>query len=70
MKYIRDDDLTEVLSVVCRTPHYKIDVIDNETRKLVDTTISTFKPQDYKVIEIRMNDMLMKYELYVVKKEN
>ena len=70
MKYIRDDDLTEVLSVVGRTLGYSIEIIDNETRKKIDTTISTFKPQDYKVVEIRMNDMLMKYELYVVKKEN
>jgi hypothetical protein len=69
MKYIRDNDLIQVLSVVSRTPHYKIDVIDNETRKLVDTSNEVFRPQDYIVVEIRMNDMLMKYELYVVKKE-
>ena len=70
MKYIRDDGLDEVLAIVGRTNGYTFDIIDDNTRKKIDTTISTFKPQDYKVVEIRMNDLLMKYELYVVKKEN
>ena len=68
MKYIRDDSLAEVLPNLARMPGYNIEIIDNETRKMIDTR-TNFIPSDYKVIEIRMNDMFLKYEVFVVKKE-
>lgn len=70
MKYIRDDSLDEVLPVLARMPGYTIKIIDNETRKVIDTTKPDFIPSKYKVLEVRTNDMLIRYEVYVeLKKE-
>ena len=69
MKYIRDDSLDEVLPVLARMPGYTIEIIDNETRKVIDTTKPDFIPSKYKVLEIRTNDMFIRYEVFVVKKE-
>ena len=68
MKYIRDNCLSEVLPSLARMPGYTIEIIDNETRKMIDTK-TNFIPSKYKVVEIRMNDMFLRYEVLVVKKE-
>lgn len=70
MKYIRDNCLSEVLPVLARNPGWGIEIIDNETRKMIDTTKPDFIPSKYKVLEVRTNDMFIRYEVYVeLKKE-
>ena len=61
MKYIRDNCLSEVLPSLARMPGYTIEIIDNETRKMIDTK-TNFIPSKYKVVEIRMNDMFLRYD--------
>ena len=69
MKYIRDNCLSEVLPVLARNPGWGIEIIDNETRKMIDTR-TNFIPSKYKVIEVRPNEMFIRYEVYVeLKKE-
>ena len=70
MKYIRDDSLDEVIATLARSIGYSIEIKDNESRKVIDTTNPGFKPSDYKALEVRMNDLLMKYEVFVVKKDS
>lgn len=70
MKYIRDNCLSEVLPVLARNPGWSIEIRDNETRKVIDTTKPDFIPSKYKVLEVRSNEMFIRYEVYVeLKKE-
>lgn len=70
MKYIRDDCLSEVLPILARNSGWGIEIRDNETRKVIDTTKPDFIPSKYKVLEVRTNEMFIRYEVYVeLKKE-
>lgn len=69
MKYIRDDNLAEVLPVLARNSAYGIDIYDNISRTLIDTKSPNFRIHDYRVVEVRMNDLILKYQVFVVKKE-
>lgn len=69
MKYIRDDKLEEVLPILARNSAYGIDLYDNVSRTIIDTNSPNFRIHDYRVVEVRMNDLTLKYQVFVVRKE-